>query len=382
MKKHIGLICGGESSEHEVSLLSASNIITHIDRDKYHLHCIGINKNGQWYLFSSDNIFLNSADPKKICLNLESAKKIIPKPFRSSFPLFDTETSRELDIPIDVWFPMVHGQNCEDGTLQGLLELTHIPFIGSKTTASALCFDKAMTKKILLSKNISITPFQVLDRRWKFWNNAIKQEKFESIVSKFALPLFVKPSTSGSSVGVNKVKDYHQFSNAVQQAFLYSETVLIEKAILGQEIEVSVFGPMNNLQRHSTFHHLSKYADEETQTYVTSIPGEIKTHHEFYSYEAKYIDSNGAELILPANVSDSDTARIRNIALQTYQELQCCGMARVDFFFETKTGKIFVNEVNTLPGFTQISMYPKMIMHSGVSYQELIELLIESSLVS
>lgn len=329
MKKKIkvGIIFGGKSAEHEVSLRSAKNIIEAIDAKKYDPVLIGIDKTGAWFLHDRADFLFKAAD-RRIALIPQSEGKIAP------------------DISIDVAFPILHGTFGEDGTIQGLLKLADIPYVGAGVLGSAVGMDKDVMKRLLRDAGIPIAAFLAVRE-----NDA---PAYEEAVEKLGTPLFVKPANLGSSVGVHKVSNKEEFAKAVQDAWKYDRKILIEEYIKGREIECAVLGN-----------------DEP----IASIPGEIAPHHEFYSYEAKYTDVHGATCEIPAKVSDELVKKVQALAIKTFQTLLCEGLGRVDFFLK-ENGDVLVNEINTMPGFTSASMYPKLWEASGISYTELIDRLI------
>jgi len=304
----VGILFGGKSAEHEISLMSAKNVFDAIDKSRYDPVLIKIDKSGRW----------NFND------------------------IFD----------YDVIFPILHGPFGEDGTVQGLLKLADIPFVGPGVLGSAVGMDKDVMKRLLRDAGVPIGKFLAL-------KNSGKALSFKEIEAALGAPFFVKPANMGSSVGINKVQDEAGLDFALKDAFLYDTKVIIEEFIPGREIECAVLGNENP---------------------EASLPGEIITSHEFYSYDAKYIDEKGAALIIPAKLDSGTIKRVQEIAVKVFQVLCCEGLSRVDFFLKEIPGKpyeIIVNEINTIPGFTRISMYPKMWEASGVSYTELITRLIE-----
>lgn len=347
MKKiKVGVLFGGRSAEHEVSLQSAKNVINALDKNKYEVILIGVTKEGKWLLQDSKNYLLNASDPKLIALNKTSSYLAIT-PSQDEGQLVTVSNSQSLGS-LDVIFPVVHGPNIEDGTIQGLLKLLNIPFVGPSVLGAAITMDKDTTKRLLRDANIPVAKFRV------FHNFEKDEIEFNKIVKELGLPFFVKPPTLGSSVGVSKVKKENEFQKAIELAFLYDTKVLIEEYIEGREIECAVLGNENP---------------------KASVIGEVILHHEFYSYEAKYIDEHGADIEIPAKISDEITKEVQELAIKTFQVLSCEGMSRIDFFLD-KDNKAFVNEVNPIPGFTSISMYPKLWEASGISYSELIDQLI------
>ena len=316
MKKRVGLIFGGQSPEHEISIQSATSVLRAINREKYDVVPIAIDKDGKWHL--------ESMTGKEICLFTE-------------------------DI-IDVAFPLLHGPLGEDGTVQGLLKLAGIPCVGSDVLGSAIAMDKDVMKRLLRDAGIPSPRFCALQTA---------DVEVEAIVEELGLPLFVKPANMGSSVGISKVTSKEGVLPAIQEALLYDRKVMIEEAISGREIECAVLG---------------------NEAPVASLPGEIIPHRDFYSYEAKYIDKEGATLVVPAKLDKCVVEEIRSLSVQAFTTLCCDGMARVDFFIR-EDGKVFVNELNTIPGFTKISLYPRMWEASGVSYEELIDRLIQLAIM-
>jgi D-alanine-D-alanine ligase len=345
-KKNVGIIFGGKSTEHEVSLQSAKNIVDAIDKDKFNVILIGIDKNGIWHLNESTHFLLNSDNPSLISLH-QSGRNIafIPGKNEEQIIEFQEKTLSQLDVI----FPIVHGTLGEDGSLQGLLKMVNLPFVGSQVLSSAMCMDKDITKRLLRDAGLNITPFIKLAKKNR------KNISFEIASSQLGCPLFVKPANQGSSVGVNKVTSPEEFEAALETAFTYDNKILIEQGIDGREIECAVIGN-----------------DEPS----ASVCGEIELEDSFYSYDTKYINDKGATVTIPANIPDEISEKIREISIKAYEVLECTGLARVDVFL-TKNGEIFINEINTLPGFTNISMFPKLWEVSGLNYSDLITRLIE-----
>lgn len=347
MKKKIkvGILFGGKSAEHEVSLQSAKNVVDAIDKDKYEVALIGIDKTGRWLLPNKSQFLLNANDPKLIKLNKANEENVALVPH--SRGELTNLSNQDSNSSIDVVFPILHGPFGEDGTVQGLLKLAGVPFVGASVLGSAIGMDKDVMKRLLRDANIPIADFI-----------AIKQEDkidFKEISKKLKLPFFVKPANLGSSVGINKVKNKKDFQEAVKEAFQYDTKIVIEEFIPGRELECSVLG---------------------NQMPIASAVGEVIPHHEFYSYEAKYIDENGAALEIPAKINSKTAKSVQELAVKTFKTLSCEGLGRVDFFLK-KNGDIIVNEINTIPGFTKISMYPRLWGASGISYTELINRLVE-----
>ncbi|WP_025026928.1 D-alanine--D-alanine ligase [Caldalkalibacillus mannanilyticus] len=349
-KIKVGIIFGGKSAEHEVSLQSAKNIIDAIDREKFEVLLIGIDKSGKWHLNESSTFLLHEENPKLIQLN-HSNQSVALIPGEETNQLLSSNNFESLG-QIDVVFPVLHGPLGEDGTIQGLLRMANIPFVGASVLGSAVNMDKDVAKRLLRDSGIHIANFMTLYRHTK------DQFTFHDVKEKLGVPFFVKPANLGSSVGISKVKHEQEFAEAINQAFLYDHKVVIEECITGREIECSVLG---------------------NEDPIASVPGEILPQQEFYSYEAKYIDEKGALLQIPADLPPEIAKEIQQIATRAYQVLCCEGMGRVDFFL-TEEGEIILNEINTIPGFTRISMYPKLWEASGISYSDLITKLIQLSL--
>lgn len=346
-KKKVGVVFGGKSAEHEVSLQSAKNIVDAIDKDKYEVMLIGIDKEGKWHLNDKSSYLLNAENPKLIQLN-KSNEHVAIVPGDEDNQLIHASKSMPLG-QLDVIFPIVHGTLGEDGSLQGLFRTANLPYVGSNVLGSSVCMDKDIAKRLLNAADIKVAKGLVYKRSKK---NEIDYNK---AVEALGTPMFIKPANQGSSVGVSKVHTEDEFMQGIESAFEYDHKIIIEESIDGREIECSVLG--NNEPK-------------------ASLLGEILPNTEFYSYESKYIDEKGAELAIPADLTDEETKRMQAVAVKAFETLECGGLARVDFFL-TKDGEIYVNEVNTLPGFTKISMYPKLWEISGISYPELINQLIE-----
>lgn len=351
MKKiRVGIICGGQSAEHEVSLQSAKSIIEAIDREKYEVAVIGIDKTGRWSPFDETGFLLHAEDPERIALK-DSTEYLRLQPGESDDGLLQvsgTETIGE----VDVFFPVLHGPMGEDGTVQGLLKLASKPFVGAGVLGSAVGMDKDVMKRLLRDAKIPIGDFLVLHHDEK------ESIRFDKIKTSLGMPVFIKPANYGSSVGIHKIHDVGTFEGALEDAFSFDQKVVVEAFIEGRELECSVLG--NNKP-------------------VASVPGEIIPRKEFYSYEAKYIDEEGAYLKIPAELETSIIRQIQDLAVKTFKTLCCKGMARVDFFLK-KNNDILVNEINTIPGFTKISMYPRLWDESGITYTELIDRLIQLAL--
>ena len=340
--------CGGQSSEHEVSLLSAKNVTDALPRDKYTPLITGIDKKGLWYLYPDGHFCISADDPTKISL----APSGIPVfPVRSSDGPALQELSSGKRHPFDILFPVLHGANGEDGAMQGLGQMLSCPCVGCDVSSSAACMDKDTTKQLLAANGISVARSVVL-------RNGHSSLQAEEIVATLGLPLFVKPAHTGSSIGVAKVKSVDALAAAVTDAFRYDRKVIIEEYVQGREIECAVLGNAEPF---------------------CAIPGEIVPHTDFYSYAAKYLLADGASLKTPADLTPDQIAQVQALACRAYQLLGCSGMARVDFFFKPD-GSWMLNELNSIPGFTKISMFPKLMQLSGFSYSSLIDRLLQLSI--
>ncbi|HYA64193.1 MAG TPA: D-alanine--D-alanine ligase family protein [Candidatus Sulfotelmatobacter sp.] len=339
----VGVLFGGRSGEHEVSLASAASVIRGLDPDKYEAVPIGITKDGHWLVG-------------------EGAGKMLPEVLKGGRRVMLTADPTEAALVpldrgagaqrLDVIFPVMHGTFGEDGTIQGMLELSGIPYVGAGVLGSAVGMDKDVAKRLCKAAGILVVPW-IAVQRWR-WEKEPAEVKAE-IEANFEYPVFVKPATLGSSVGMSKVQSAEELAPALNLACEYGMKILVEKAVSAREIEVSVLG-----------NHEPK----------ASVPGEIVPHREFYDYTAKYLEE-GTQLVIPADLKPAQVEKIQSIAVQAFQTLELNGMARVDFFLEKKSGKLFLNEVNTIPGFTSISMYPKLWEASGIPFRELIDKLIE-----
>lgn len=345
-KTRIAVIFGGVSSEHDVSLLSATSVINTLDEQKYDVVKIGITKSGRWLFFPGESSLIadgrweNDPDCVPVVVSPDRTHKGLIKLLRDgSFTV----------LKIDVIFPVLHGKNGEDGTVQGLFELAGIPYVGCDLISSANCMDKAVTKTLLSSFNIPNT-------QWELYDGSISFEDFANkCESSLDYPVFVKPANAGSSVGINKAYDREQLADAINIAKAHDRKILIEKCIDAREIECAVLG--NNKP-------------------IASELGEVIPHSDFYDYEAKYLSST-SELSYPANVTLEQRETIREMAVRAYSSLGCAGLSRVDFFIDKNDGSILLNEINTLPGFTAISMYPKLFDISGIPYSQLLDELIK-----
>ncbi|MFQ6100589.1 MAG: D-alanine--D-alanine ligase family protein [Anaerolineae bacterium] len=356
-KIRVGVIFGGRSGEHEVSLVSAKSVMNAMDKEKYEIVPIGITKDGRW---------IASGDPMRA---LEAGDAGASRPAallgdpsrRGLMRLEDTERALKATrlAELDVVFPILHGPYGEDGTVQGLLELAGIPYVGAGVIGSVLGMDKAVFKDVMQAHGLPIVDHIVLKR--KEWD-ADPDGVLDRVEAELDYPVFTKPANLGSSVGISKCHDRAGLAAGLAEAARYDRKLLVEMAVpAAREIEVSVLG---------------------NDDPIASVPGEIIPSREFYSYEAKYIDTGdqASKLLIPAPISPEMAERVRDLAVRAYKAIDCAGMARVDFLLSGETGKLYINELNTIPGFTAISMYPKLWEASGISYPELIDRLIELAL--
>lgn len=344
-KLRVGIVFGGKSAEHEVSLQSARNVVNALDAEKYEVTLIGIDTSGRWLLPNQSQFLLNENNSKLVKLNEKNAQKVALAP-EGGGELTSLSDS-QLHASVDVVFPLLHGPFGEDGTVQGLLKLANVPFVGSGVLGSAVGMDKDVMKRLLQGAGVPVAKFLT-------FRNGDALE-FESVKEELGIPVFVKPANLGSSVGVSKVRNQEEFEVAVANAFRYDTKILIEEMIVGREIECGVLGNQNPL---------------------ASVVGEVLPSQEFYSYEAKYIDEHGAVLKIPADISKRKQVEVQELAIKTFRTLECEGLGRVDFFLK-EGGELFVNEINTMPGFTNASMYPRLWEMSGVPYSDLIDRLIQ-----
>ena len=344
----LGVLFGGRSGEHEVSLVSARSVLNTLNPQKYHITQIGITFDGDWLVGEKT---LETLSEKK--LGKLSPALMLPIPTRPEIYTISADGQEEIlkvFAELDVIFPVLHGSFGEDGTIQGLFELTDIAYVGAGVLGSSVAMDKALFKDVMIANDIPVVPSMLVYRsELDNMNEVLKR------VAEFAeYPLFVKPANMGSSVGVNKCQDIGEVAVGLQDSAQYDRRILVEKGINAREIELSILG---------------------NQSPRVSVPGEIRPTAEFYSYEAKYHDDS-SELIIPAALDDEQIKLFQEYALRAYQAIDCAGMARVDFLLDKESGDIFLNELNTIPGFTPISMYPKLWEASGLTYADLIDELI------
>ncbi len=348
-KLKIAILFGGVSNEHDVSLVSATNIINSISPEKYEVIPIGITKKGRWFYYPGDISLISSGrwDSHPDCVPCA----ILPDPIYGGIVKFVGGEATTLKV--DAVFPAVHGKNCEDGALQGLLKLSGIPFVGSGCHASACCMDKATTHQVLEYNGIKMAKWHLVKRSELGNIDAI----IENIEAKITYPMFVKPANSGSSVGVNRAQDAEDLKNAIKLAFAHDRKVIVEESIIGRELECAVLG--------------------NDDPFASGV-GEIISDNGFYDYDSKYI-LNNTSVVINADLDATAKDKIREIAVKAYKDIGCEGLSRIDFFY-TKEGEIYLNEINNLPGFTPISMYPKLMEELGISANELIDRLITLAL--
>lgn len=344
-KIRVGVIFGGKSAEHEVSLQSARNVISALGPDRFEVALIGIDKTGKWHPYESGRYLDHADDPSQISLPASDTSLALV-PGEESHGLMSLPECKGLP-PVDVVFPVLHGTYGEDGTIQGLLKMANIPFVGAGVLGSAVGMDKEVTKRLLRDAGLPTGKFLAVRESDRI--------SYADAVAAVGAPFFLKPANAGSSVGVHKIADESQFAEKLADAFRFDTKVLIEEFIEGREIECAVLG---------------------NEDPIASVPGEIIPTHEWYSYEAKYLDAEGARLGIPAELDAEVAERVRTLAVECFKVLCCEGMARVDFFLRPN-GEALLNEINTIPGFTKISMYPKLWEASGIPYGELVERLID-----
>ncbi len=344
-KIRLGVVFGGASSEYEVSLLSSASVLSHINEENYDIHKIGITRDGRMFYYSGS--------VEKISDGTWTEADCVPcviSPDRSHHGLLLLEENVRV-IPLDCVFPVLHGKNGEDGTIQGLFTMAGIPFVGCGTLASSACMDKAVTHTLLESAGINSAKW-LWTTEHEFSQNEARI--LDRIDTELGYPCFVKPANAGSSVGITKVKERSQLKAAFELAFQNDSKVLVEEMVRGLELECAVLG---------------------NEDPIASCVGEIAPDAEFYDYNAKYIDGT-TKTYAPARISDDYAEEIRRTAVKAYQTMGCTGLARVDFFLSLHNQKIIVNEINTIPGFTSISMYPQLFGVSGIPYPELIDRLV------
>lgn len=362
---NIAIIYGGRSGEHEVSLISAAAIARGVEKTN-NIVLIGISKNGKWYLQDNselDRINKDSSSPLKIEEKEENLISIIPGNGKNAF----TVNGKPLEI--DVVFPALHGTYGEDGTIQGLFEMADIPYVGCTHISSAITMDKEKTKMIWQSVGLPVVPY-VCMKRFVMMDSVLYDAFIEETEKELGYPMFVKPCCAGSSNGASKANNKKELGFAIMEAFQWDDKVLIEKSINdAREIECSVTG-----------NSITGLPESETEDVIAYIPGEIAPSHDFYDFDAKYNDPDGAQLLIPAELSENDLEKIRKTAMAAYKTLDATGLSRVDFFIDKDTKEVYLNEINTMPGFTPISMFPKMCDAAGLDFTNLINLLVEQAL--
>ena len=343
----VGVLFGGRSGEHEVSLASATSVIRGLDKEKYEAVPIGITKDGRW--------MVGVGAQKMLPEVLKTGQRVVLPADPNAAALLPLNEARGGALRVDVVFPVLHGTFGEDGTVQGLLDLAGLPYVGAGVLASAVGMDKDVQKRLYQQAGLPVVEFVVVPRsEWEKSRSAVLRE----IEKKFPAPLFVKPATLGSSVGMTKVHAPQELPAAMDAAAEFAQKIIVERAIQGRELEISVLG------------------NEDAKA---SVPGEIVPHREFYDYAAKYLEE-GTQLIIPAKLTAAQVRRLQDYAVRAFRAIECTGMARVDFFLERGTSRVYINEINTIPGFTSISMYPKLWEASGISFRELVDRLIELAL--
>lgn len=354
-KTRVAVVFGGRSDEHDVSLRSAQTIMNALDPEKYEVIPVGITREGRWIAGDDPMVALVSISPMFAVTAGENVAESTQT--RDVAPVTGTAALMPGGVTetVDVFFPALHGPMGEDGTIQGMLEMAGLPYVGSGVLGSAASMDKAMTKVVLTQAGIPQLPWQlVLRRDWERNADAIET----SIVDEIGFPCFVKPANLGSSVGVSKAKNRDELHTALREAALFDRRIVIEKGVTGRELEISVLGNDDPL---------------------VSVAGEIKPRGDFYDYNAKYMDDS-AELVIPAELEPGSRDQLERYAARAFTALDLSGLARVDFFLEDGTNQVYLNEVNTLPGFTSISMYPSLWVASGIPIEDLVDRLVQLAL--
>jgi D-alanine-D-alanine ligase len=341
-KLKVGILFGGCSPEHEISLLSAGNVIRAMDPNKYELVLIGIDKKGKWLLPDQHKPLLDMKSADSVRLNEVSVESLALLPGQQT-QLLCEEDSRHSPGKIDVIFPILHGPMGEDGTIQGLLRFVGIPCVGAGVLSSAACMDKEVTKCLLKQASLPTPDFICVRSHEKHTVN------YQEVIKRLGSPVFIKPANLGSSVGISKAKDEASFYAGIEDAFQYDHKILIEEAVIGREIEVGVLG------------------NEHPEV---SVPGEAIPNDEFYTYTSKYTEG-GVRIIIPADLPKKTVSKIQDYAKKAFVALSCQGMARIDFFVRGE--EVFINELNTIPGFTSMSAFPQLWKASGIAYEDLIE---------
>lgn len=342
---HLVLIYGGQSAEHEVSLVSACNVFRAMDLTCYVVTLVRIDRDGKWVRVAT----VEDAEPPGIDLDAPGETVLL----RSDGALMSVAGSQDAR-KVDVVFPVLHGINGEDGAIQGLFQMYNIPYVGAGVLGSSVCMDKDVSKRLLREAGIAVPDFSVLH------SGETNLPSYDFLAGKYGKTLFVKPANTGSSIGISRVECLSEYQPAIEKAFQYDKKVLVEQAVIGRELECAVLG-------RNPVH--------------VSVCGEITTTYPFYSYQAKYKDESATRIIIPAPVPDTVMKDVQDLARKVCRVLDCYGMSRVDFFLD-KNHQVLVNEVNTIPGFTSVSMYPLLWDYSGVSFSELIDALIRDAFVA
>lgn len=352
-KLRVGIIFGGRSGEHQISLRSARSVVHAIDRDRYDIILIGIDPSGRWHLLD-ETAFERLTTGSLPSLEGGGEEVLLPAA-PTSGALLRAGGRGAVAASVDVVFPVLHGTFGEDGCIQGLLEMADIPYVGAGVLGSAVGMDKIVQKRLLQAAGIRVVPFLGATRS----ELARQPQVIRQWVACTGLPVFVKPANLGSSVGVSKVKTADGLLPAVAEALQYDNKIVVEKGVDAREIECAVLG------------------NDEPEA---SVPGEIRPRAEYYSYAAKYTDENGADFLIPAPIGEALSQQVRELSVRVFRTLDCAGLARVDFLLERGTDTLYVNELNSLPGFTSVSMYPKLWQASGLPYRDLISRLLDLAL--
>jgi D-alanine-D-alanine ligase len=356
-KMRIGILFGGRSGEHEVSLRSARSVLQAIDREKYSVSLIGITKNGRW--IGGENPLAALEDGDEAIERCPDTILLIDPVDNSLIQISRNRNDETIYInkseDLDVIFPVLHGSFGEDGAVQGLFELADIPYVGSGLVGSSVGMDKGVFKSVMCSAGLPVLPSMTVNRSEYRSDTAVMVDR---IIRQLTLPVFIKPANLGSSVGITKASNIGELKSGLDEASKWDRRIVIEEGVDAREIEVSVLG------------------NDDPQV---SIAGEVVPQRDFYDYDAKYV-SDDSELLIPAPISPDQLVRIQEMAIAAYKAVDCSGMARVDFLLDKSSGKVWINELNTIPGFTNISMYPKLWQASGIEYPELIDKLIELAL--
>ncbi|MCB0652866.1 MAG: D-alanine--D-alanine ligase [Saprospiraceae bacterium] len=343
-KTRVAIIFGGRSAEHSISLRSAKNVIRSIDQSKYDLVFIGIDMLGNWFHYDTAKKWSEMEQTGKLTLDNPVGKLSLQLEAKGSF----VSSNGNEKVSVDVAFPVLHGPFGEDGSVQGMLKLASIPFVGPSLLGSAVGMDKDVMKRLLREAGLPIGKYICLRKGEDI-------PEFSFFQKELGIPCFVKPANLGSSVGISKAKNEEELKKAIEVAFQYDKKIVIEEFIKGREIECAILGNENP---------------------KASVAGEIVAHHDFYSFDSKYIDDQGSETVVPADIPREDEEKIRAFAIKTFTTLECEGLSRVDIFYK-EDGSMFINEINTIPGFTSISMYPMLWKASGIEYGPLIDKLIQ-----